>query len=274
MSLDLGAGTETAAKEEQTMPDVLTEERGKATWIRLNRPERKNCYDENMAEEIADAVRDAVRSNVIVLTGSSDSFCAGGYVANLQEADPLTLRSMMMGSLRLFDEIRRSPRPVIAAVNGVAVGGGNELVVACDLAVAAESATLGQVGPKVGSAPVLGGTNMLSMMVGEKRGKEVSMLCRRYTSTQAMELGWVNAVVPDDELEAEVDRWCEEFYQLSPRYLEVAKVSSNVWWNHLYDSYLSGLGMLLQAAGSEDMIEGATAFMEKRAPSFPQPGDL
>jgi 1,4-dihydroxy-2-naphthoyl-CoA synthase len=158
---------------------------------------------------------------------------------------------------------------VIAAVNGFAMGGGNELVVACDIAIAAESAVLGQTGPRVGSAPVLGGTNLLAMSVGEKRAKEVSMLCRRYTARQAQELGWVNAVVPDGELEAEVTRWAEEFLALSPRYLEIAKVSSNVWWNACRDAYLSGLGMLFQAAGSPDMIEGATAFLEKRPPRFP-----
>lgn len=251
--------------------DVLVEQRGKATWIRLNRPERKNCYDEAMAREMTEAVRDAVRSNVIVLTGSGDSFCAGGFLKSLEKADPVELRRMMTASLGFFDEIRRSPRPVIAAVNGFAIGGGNELVVACDLAIAAASAVLGQVGPRIGSAPVLGGNNMLSMVIGEKRGKEVSMLCRRYPASEAKAMGWVNEVVPDDELEAEVERWCEEFYALSPRYLEVAKISSNAWWNQLYDSYASGLGMLMQAAGSDDMIEGATAFMEKRRPAFKQP---
>jgi 2-ketocyclohexanecarboxyl-CoA hydrolase len=252
--------------------DVVVEKRGKATWIRLNRPERKNSFDEAMAAQITEAVRDAASSNVIVLTGSGDSFCAGGYVKNLQDADPLELRRLFTGSLRLVDEIRRSPRPVIAAVNGVAVGGGNELVVACDFAIAAESATLGQVGPRVGSAPVIGGTNFLSMSVGEKRGKEVSMLCRRYTAAQAYEMGWVNAVAPDAELEATVESWCEEIYALSPRYLEIAKVSSNVWWNQIRDSFESGLGMLMQAAGSDDMLEGANAFMEKRPPRFQQPG--
>jgi enoyl-CoA hydratase/carnithine racemase len=252
--------------------DVLVEKRGKATWIRLNRPERKNSFDEAMASRIADAFRDAAASNVIVLTGSGDSFSAGGYVKNLQDADPLELRRLFYGSLRLVDEIRRSPRPVIAAVNGVAVGGGNELVVASDFAIAAESATLGQVGPRVGSAPVIGGTNMLSMSIGEKRGKEVSMLCRRYTAAEAHEMGWVNAVVPDDELESAVEDWCDEVCALSPRYLEIAKVSSNAWWNMARDSFESGLGMLMQAAGSPDMLEGATAFMEKRPPRFEQPG--
>jgi len=97
------------------------------------------------------------------------------------------------------------------------------------------------------------------------------MLCRRYTAQQAMELGWINAVVPDAELVREVDHWCEELLSMSPRYLEIAKISSNVWWNQLHDSYLSGLGMLAQAVGSKDMIEGASAFMEKRKPNFPRP---
>jgi len=162
-----------------------------------------------------------------------------------------------------------SPRPVIAAVNGAAAGGGNELVVACDLAIAAESATFGQTGPRVGSAPVLGGTNLLAMSVGEKKAKEVVFLCRKYTAPEALDLGWINRVVPDDELEAEVERWADEILALSPRYIEIAKISSNVWWNACRDNYASGLGMVVQAIGSADMIEGATAFVEKRKPQFP-----
>jgi 1,4-dihydroxy-2-naphthoyl-CoA synthase len=86
-------------------------------------------------------------------------------------------------------------------------------------------------------------------------------------------MGWVNAVVPDEELEQEVDRWVEEILALSPRYLEIAKVSSNVWWNQMRESYRTGLGMLMQAAGSADMVEGANAFMEKRAPRFREAGE-
>lgn len=250
------------------MPDVIVERRGEAAWLRLNRPERRNAYDLAMAEELTAAVRDAADAAAIVITGSDGAFCAGGFLADLSKPDREQLRVLFDASLRLFDEIRNSPRPVIAAVNGSAAGGGNELVVACDFAIAAESAKLGQTGPRVGSAPVVGGTNLLALSVGEKRGKEISMLCRRYTARTALELGWVNAVVPDDELEAEVDRWVQEILALSPRYLEIAKVSSNVWWNQMRDSYRSGLGMLMQAAGSEDMVEGASAFMEKRPPRF------
>ena len=250
------------------MSDVEVERRGEVAWIRLNRPERMNAYDGEMAQALISAIQNAADSGVIALTGSGRAFCAGGFLANLSDPDPIALRNMFYGSLHLYEAIRTSPRPVIAAVNGAAVGGGNELVVACDLAIAAESAIFGQTGPKIGSAPVLGGTNFLAMSVGEKRAKEVSFLCRRYRAREALELGWINAVVPDDQLEAEVTRWADELLRMSPRYLEIAKISSNVWWNSCRDAYLSGLGMLVQAIGSHDMLEGAQAFMEKRPPQF------
>ncbi|MCH8861674.1 MAG: enoyl-CoA hydratase/isomerase family protein [Proteobacteria bacterium] len=250
------------------MSDIEIEVKGEVAWIRLNRPERMNAYDADMAKELIEAVRSSSNSGVIVLTGTGRAFCAGGYLANLSDPDPEELRSMFYGSLDVYESIRTSPRPVIAAVNGAAAGGGNELVVACDLAIAAESATFGQTGVRVGSAPVLGGTNFLTMNIGEKRAKEVAFMCRRYKAQEACDMGWINAVVPDDQLEEEVTKWTEELLYMSPRYLEIAKTSSNVWWNQCRDSYMSGLGMLMQAIGSEDMIEGASAFMEKRRPQF------
>lgn len=249
-------------------PDVLVERRGPVHWVTLNRPERRNSYDAAMGERLIAAVREGADAAAIVITGADGAFCAGGYLKNLATATEGEIRAMFDASFRLFDEIRRSPRPVIAAVNGAAFGGGNELVVACDFAIAVASARFGQTGPRVGSAPVLGGTNMLAISVGEKRAKEISMLCRRYTAQEALELGWLNEVVPDGELEAAVARWAGELLALSPRYLEIAKISSNVWWNALRDNYLSGLGMLSQAVGSPDMLEGANAFLEKRRPDF------
>jgi enoyl-CoA hydratase/carnithine racemase len=250
------------------MSDIEVEVRGEVAWIRLNRPERMNAYDAEMAQALIEAVENAANSGVIVLTGTGRAFCAGGYLANLSDPDPAALRSMFYGSLHVYEAIRTSPRPVIAAVNGAAAGGGNELVVACDLAIAAENATFGQTGVRVGSAPVLGGTNFLTMNIGEKRAKEVAFLCRRYPAKEALDLGWINAVVPAEQLEDEVTKWAGELLNMSPRYLEIAKISSNVWWNQSRDAYLSGLGMLVQAIGSKDMIEGATAFMEKRPPQF------
>lgn len=251
------------------MPDVIVDRRDQVLWLTLNRPERLNAYDRTTVDELIAAFREHVDARVVVITGSGRAFCAGGYLANLAEPDFWELRTMFTGSLELFDAIRNAPMPVIAAVNGGAFGGGNELVVCCDLAIAAESAQLGQTGVKVGSAPVLGGTNLLAMTVGEKRAKEVAFLCRKYSAREAMDLGWINQVVPDDELEAEVERWCDELIEKSARYMEVAKASSNVMYHQMRDNMVQSLGALIQAIGSPDMREGAAAFMEKRKPEFP-----
>jgi 2-ketocyclohexanecarboxyl-CoA hydrolase len=233
-----------------------------------------NSYDRSTVDELIAAFRLHMDARVVVITGTGKAFCAGGYLANLSEPDFWELRSMFTGSLELFDAIRNAPMPVIAAVNGGAFGGGNELVVVCDLAIAAESAQFGQTGVKVGSAPVLGGTNLLAMTVGEKKAKEVVFLCRKYSAHEAKDLGWINEVVPDDELEAEVNRWCDELMAMSPRYMEVAKASSNVMYHQMRDNMVQSLGALIQAIGSPDMREGASAFMEKRPANFPPRGTL
>jgi 2-ketocyclohexanecarboxyl-CoA hydrolase len=255
-----------------TTADVFTETSGDVAWVTLNRPERYNAYDDTMAHAVVAAINDAADAGVIVITGTGKGFCAGGTLSSDAGLDEAGMRRLYRSSILMFDAIRMSPRPVIAAVNGAAAGGGNELVVACDLAVAASRATFGQTGPRIGSAPVTGGTNLLAMQVGEKRAKEISFMCRRYTADEALAMGLVNRVVPDEELVAETTRWADELLALSPRYLEIAKVSSNVWWNQARDSFLSGVGMLTQAIGSDDMVEGMRAFSEKRPPRFRERG--
>jgi enoyl-CoA hydratase/carnithine racemase len=253
------------------MGEVHVETRGEATWITLDAPERRNAFDPRMTEQVVAAVEAANTSRAVVITGRGKGFCAGGALDQLGAPTVGGMRGLYRSSLRMFDAIRQCPRPVIAAVNGAAAGGGNELVVACDLAIAARSATFGQTGPRVGSSPVTGATNVLAMQIGEKRAKEMAMLCRRYSADQALDLGLVNAVVDDDQLEAAVDALVAELAALSPRYLEITKISSNVWWNAARDSFSTGLGMLVQAIGSADMVEGANAFLDKRPPAFPAP---
>jgi 2-ketocyclohexanecarboxyl-CoA hydrolase len=253
------------------MPDVEVERRDGVVWIRLNRPERRNAYDATMAEAIVAALDEAATAHAVVLAGSGGSFCAGGALTDLARPTVPSMRGLYRASLRMFDAIRNCPRPVVAAVNGPAAGGGNELVVACDLAVAGRSATFGQTGPRVGSSPVTGATNVMGIQIGEKRAKELSMLCRRYSAEQALAFGLINAVVEDDQVEATAAAWCAELAALSPRYLEITKISSNIWWNAARDSFANGIGMLVQAVGSPDMVEGAGAFLDKRKPNFPDP---
>jgi 2-ketocyclohexanecarboxyl-CoA hydrolase len=253
------------------MGTVRVAQRGEATWITFDAPERRNAFDPAMSAAAVEAIEGASASRAVVITGAPGAFCAGGALDMLSEPTITEMRGLYRGSLRLFDAVRQCPRPVIAAVNGAAAGGGNELVVACDLAIAVRSATFGQTGPRVGSSPVTGATNVLGVQIGEKRAKEMAMLCRRYSAEQALELGLVNRVVDDDKLTAAVEDVVAELARLSPRYLEITKVSSNLWWNAARDSFSNGLGMLVQAIGSPDMREGAAAFLEKRAPSFPPP---
>lgn len=247
---------------------VTVERRIGAVWVTINRPERRNAYDLDMARTMVAAVEAAADADAVVISGSGGAFCAGGALGQLGDPDPEQLRALFTTSLKLVDTIRGCPRPVIAAVDGPAAGGGNELVVACDFAIATRRSTFGQTGPKVGSAPVLGATNVMAVQVGEKRAKEMAMLCRRYTADQALAMGLVNEVVDDDGLQEAVQRWLGEIHQLSPRYLEITKVSSNQWWNQSRDNMSAGLGSLIQAIGSEDMLEGARAFLEKRRPDF------
>jgi len=247
---------------------VSVEENAGVVYIRLERPERRNAYDIEMANAMIDGLHGASRAEAVVISGSGGAFCAGGALGQLNDPDPEDLRELFTTSLRLVDAIRACPRPVIAAVDGPAAGGGNELVIACDFAIATQRSTFGQTGPKVGSAPVLGATNFSAVQIGEKRSKEMSFMCRRYTAEQAVDMGLINEVVGDDELDASVSRWLDEIHQLSPRYLEIAKVSSNLWWNQAKDSMQQGLETLIQAIGSDDMREGSQAFLEKRKPQF------
>ena len=247
---------------------VSVEEKAGVVYIRLERPERRNAYDIEMAKAMIEGLHGASRAEAVVISGSGGAFCAGGALGQLNDPDPEDLRELFTTSLRLVDAIRACPRPVIAAVDGHAAGGGNELVIACDFAIATQRSTFGQTGPKVGSAPVLGATNFSAVQIGEKRSKEMSFMCRRYTADQAVDMGLINEVVGDEELDAAVDRWLAEIHQLSPRYLEIAKVSSNLWWNQAKDSMQQGLETLIQAIGSDDMREGSQAFLEKRKPQF------
>jgi enoyl-CoA hydratase/carnithine racemase len=155
--------------------------------------DRMNTYVRKWGALI-DAVQNASDAGVIVLTGSGKAFCAGGYLAHLSKPDPEALRRMFYGSLNVYEAIRTSPRPVIAAVNGAAAGGGNELVVACDIAIASENATFGQTGVRVGSAPVLGGTNFWP--TAWARNAKIAFMCRRYKAANALAMGLINAVVP------------------------------------------------------------------------------
>jgi naphthoate synthase len=164
--------------------------------------------------------------------------------------------------------IRNLPKPVIARVNGFAIGGGHVFHVVCDLSIASATAQFGQAGPKVGSFDPGFGTGDLARAVGMKRAKEIWYLCRRYTAEEALRMGLVNAVVPPEKLDEEVDRWCRELLEKSPTALKMLKYAFHAETDGAVGVTHLGIGGLGMFYGTEESVEGRNAFMEKRKPDF------
>lgn len=252
--------------------DILyTAEDGVAT-ITINRPEKRNAFRAETLDELISAFRAAEEDRsvgVIVLTGAGDkAFCAGGDINWEEDSDMMGAHQLARRSVILSMIMRGCGKPVIARVRGFAIGGGNELNLLCDLTVASEDSTFGQAGPKMGSVPIWWGTQLLPRLVGEKRAREVVMLCERYTAQQALEMGWINKVVPVDELDAAVDAWCQRLLELSPQALRVAKLSLNFESDQLWPSVLHGYQMISFIHGTDEFHEGTRAFLEKRKANF------
>ena len=251
--------------------DILyVKENGIAT-ITINRPNAYNSFRANTCEEMIDAFKDAdfdKSIGVVVLTGAGDkAFCTGGDQGT-QEGGYGGRGTIGLPIEEVQSAIRDIPKPVIARVNGFAIGGGNVLVTLCDLAIASEKAQLGQVGPKVGSVDPGFGTAYLARVVGEKKAREIWYLCRRYTAQEALAMGMVNAVVPHDQLDAEVRKWCEEILEKSPTAIAFAKRSFNVdseMIRGLSAMAMQGLKLYYE---TEESAEGGNAFREKRKPEF------
>jgi 2-ketocyclohexanecarboxyl-CoA hydrolase len=251
--------------------DILFEVQDGVARITINRPEKYNAFTAETCEELIDAFRRAGWDRsiaVIVLTGAGDkAFCTGAD-QSAHEGSYGGRGTIGLPIDELQSLIRDVPKPVIARVQGFAIGGGNVLATLCDLTIASENAVFGQVGPKVGSVDPGFGTAYLARLVGEKRAREIWYLCRRYSAKQAYEMGLVNAVVPPERLDEEVERWCAEIKERSPTAIAIAKRSFNADTEQLRG--LSSLGFEAVALyyGTEESKEGGRAFREKRPPRF------
>lgn len=182
---------------------ILYQEDGPVGTLTLNRPEDGNMFTKTMCLEIRDcieAIRCETRTRVLVITGAGDRFfCAGGRKDGMQDTH---LYAGVLPTLEMYDAIERLQKPVIASINGYAVGGGNVLQVVCDLSIAKQSAVFRQVGPMVGSFDAGYGTWYLEDLVGKRRAKEMWFLNEKLTAQQALEYGLINRVVADAELQA------------------------------------------------------------------------
>lgn len=267
--------------------EILFDQHDGIARISINRPRYRNAFTPLTVREIGEALtycREAQDISVVLLTGApsprlegqseeewlrTQAFCAGGdmhvkgrggYVGD--DGVP------RLNVLDVQKQIRTLPKPVIAMVNGFAIGGGHVLHLVCDLTIAAENAHFGQTGPRVGSFDAGFGASYLARIVGQKKAREIWFLCRQYSASEAERMGMVNKVVPHSELEAECIAWAEDMMKLSPLALRMIKCGLN--------AELDGQAGIQQLAGDCTMLyymldeahEGGHAFLEKREPDF------
>ncbi len=241
--------------------------------VTINRPERMNAFRGRTIDELISAFRAAWSDSAVatvVLTGAGDrAFCAGGDLKQKAESgDYGPTESGIYDIERLHQLIRAIPKPVIAAVNGFAIGGGHVLHVLCDLTVASETARFGQTGPRVGSFDAGFGTAYLARVVGEKRARQIWFLLDQYDAATAERWGLVNEVVPPDQVLPTAIAWGKRIAAYSPTALRFLKQSFNADTDHIIGIQNLAYAGLDLFTKTDEAHEGAIAFIERRPPDF------
>ena len=267
--------------------EILLDEYNGIARVTINRPRYRNAFTPLTTYELSQAftiVREAQHIRVVLLTGAetprtegqtdeewlrTQAFCSGGDM-NVKGRGGYIDKdgTPRLSVLDVQMQIRRLPKPVIAMVNGFAIGGGHVLHLVCDLTIAADNARFGQTGPKVGSFDAGFGSSYLARIVGQKKAREIWFMCRQYTATEAERMGMVNKVVPLLQLEQECVDWAEHMMELSPLALRMIKMGLN--------AELDGQAGIQQLAGDctalyymlDEAQEGGRAFLEKRKPDW------
>jgi 2-(1,2-epoxy-1,2-dihydrophenyl)acetyl-CoA isomerase len=250
---------------------------GPICLLTLNRPDRLNALTVQVAREFNAAVSEALESGarVIILTGAGRAFCAGGDLREMQEIAGREGRveAFFDEPLRILNEsillIRQTPVPFIAAVNGVASGGGCNLALACDLVIASESAKFNQAFVKIGLVPDCGGTFMLPRLVGLKRATQLMFTGDLVTAAQAAEMGMINSVAADGELMSQVMAMAEKLAQAPTAAIGQIKKLLEASVVNDYGSQLDNERKAqIESGKTKDFTEGVSAFLEKRPPRF------
>jgi naphthoate synthase/2-ketocyclohexanecarboxyl-CoA hydrolase len=254
------------------MDDVLYEVEPGIAWITLNRPQVRNALRSQTYVELTESIIRAEEDEsvgVIVIQGQGDeAFSSGGDVKDQRGRTQPEGRIHLRKVLGLGTAMRNCGKPIVAAVRGYCIGGGHELHLFADLTVAADNATFGQVGPRVGMVPIWGATEILPRIVGEKRAREMLFTTRFYNAAEAEAMGLVNRVVPLAELEDAVRELCQTILEMSPQSLRIAKLSLNYAVDAMLPAFNHGAELVSMLYGSPEQMEGAASFLEKRKPNF------
>ena len=253
--------------------NLLIADKDGVRWITVNRPAKLNALNAAVLAELGDAVGDAKKAEAVkavVITGAGEkAFVAGADIAEFAGISAAAAQALARRGQHLFDRIAALPKPVVAAVNGFALGGGCELAMACHLRVASSNAKFGQPEVKLGLIPGYGGTQRLPRLVGQARALELLLTGRTIDAATALQWGLVNRVVEPTELVATVQALVAEILAVSPaavaRCLEAVRAGADLPLDRAMAVEASLFGLCF---ATEDMREGVAAFLEKRAARF------
>jgi len=252
---------------------IIYEKNERIATITLNRPEALNAFSKEVVSEVLQALED-VRTDgnvrVVVLTGAGEkAFSAGADIKTMKGFNALKARELSLMGERLCSALENLEKPVIAAINGYALGGGLEVAMSCDLRIASERARMGQTEINIGLIPGWGGTQRLTRLIGRTKAKELVFTGKMIDAKRAEQLGVVNMVFPAEEFREEVRQFAKELAAKAPVALKVAKALINKGADMSLDSAIAlereGFGVV---GSTEDLQEGVSAFTEKRKPTF------
>ena len=256
-----------------TMKTIIYDKQDNVAWLTLNRPEVLNAQNALLLEELYSGLERANEDDevfVIVITGAGDrAFSAGADIGEFTSWYAIDVIKKYKGAKRTYELVREIPKPVIAMVNGLALGGGCELALACDIIIAGERAQFGLPEINVGVIPGGGGTQMLPKLVGEKKAKELIFTGEFISAAEALRLGIANRVVPTGKLRGEVEQLIDKLKTKSPAILKLAKLSINKSLETtLSAGFASEIDFFAMCCSTDDQKEGANAFLEKRKPLY------
>jgi 2-(1,2-epoxy-1,2-dihydrophenyl)acetyl-CoA isomerase len=250
---------------------IIVEIADQIATVTLNLPEKLNALDLVMREELKAAFGEldkAADVKVVVVTGAGRAFCAGGDITTMKGVTSPAGRDRMKNVQKLTRAMTTMEKPIIAAVNGPAIGAGFNIALACDLILASDKAKFSQVFVKIGLIPDMGGFYLLPMRVGVHRAKEMMMTGRVIDAEETKEMGFINRLVPQDELMNEVMALAAQFAQGPSRAYAMIKSALNRWPAGLEDILEMEADMQAICFESADFKEGMRAFLEKRKPKF------
>jgi enoyl-CoA hydratase/carnithine racemase len=263
---------EARAAESFGFEHIVYEKRDGVATVTINRPDVLNCLNFPTMRELIRAFEDVSWDDsvrVMVLTGAGDrAFCTGADLKEQAEqciGDPDAYWKWMGAFIEAHEKLRTIGKPTVARLNGMVVGGGNEVNMACDLAVAADDIILKQVGAARGSVACGGATQWLPLIVGDRRAREILFLCEEFTAQQAQEWGWVNKVVPRNQLDDAVEEYCEKLKEKLPECIRYTKQQLNFWRDFSWSMTIQhGRDWLALHNLSPETHEGINAFVQKR----------